>query len=178
MEKTNPIAMHKLTTILLLFFFGICFCQHPGTGQCTLKPENKDWLLKYKKAEGLDNQIDLVVQKINADNGYFEANPTPDNLNDKRVFGELPCSNKCSIRFGLMYSKRDGIVLDLAKNPEFQDLLTEFTAENISRIELNESHDKDIYSLKTNKRSGIILYTDNKELKKKIKKAIKNGMKS
>jgi hypothetical protein len=178
MDPINPIAMKKLTTILLLFFFGISFGQHPGTGQCTLKPENKDWLLEYKKAKGLDYQIDLIVQKINADNGYFEANPAPDNLNDKRVFGALPCSNTCAIRFGLMYSKRDGIVLDLTKNPEFQDLLSEFNADNISRIELNESHDKDIYKHKTHKRSGIVLYTSDKELKKKIKKAIKNSMKS
>lgn len=170
--------MHKLTSLLLLFFFGICFGQHPGTGQCTLKPENKDWLLEFKKAEGIENQVDLIVQKINADNGYFEANPTPDNLDDKRVFGELPCSNQCSIRFGLMYSKRGGIVLDLTKNPEFKDLLSEFTADNISRIELNESHEKNRYKHKTHKRSGIVLYTDNKDLKKKIKKAIKNGIKS
>ena len=170
--------MHKITTLLLLFFFGCCFSQHPGTGQCTLKPDNKDWLLDYKKANGLDSQIDLVVQKIYSDTGYFEENPTPSNLDDKRVFGELPCSVECSIRFGLVYSKKSGIVLDLKKNSEFQDLIAEFNADNISRIELKENHEKNIYKHNAHRRSGIVLYTDDKALKKKIRRAIKNGSKS
>ena len=178
MGEFNPITMQKLSTVLLLFFFGCCFSQHPGTGQCSLKPENKEWLLDYKKATDLTSQIDLVVQKIYSNTGYFEANPTPSNLDDKRVFGELPCSIKCSIRFGLVYSKKSGIVLDLKKNPEFIDLIPEFNAENISRIELKENHEKNIYQHNAHKRSGIVLYTDNKELKKKIRRAIKNGNKT
>ena len=79
---------------------------------------------------------------------------------------------------GLVYSKKGGIVLDLEKNPEFIDLIPEFNAENISRIELKENHEKNIYQHNAHKRSGIVLYTDNKELKKKIKKAIKNGNKT
>jgi hypothetical protein len=74
----------------------------------------------------------------------------------------------------LVYSKNSGIILDLHKNPQFIDLISELNADNISRIELKENHEKNIYQHNEHRRSGILIYTDNKELKKKIKRAVKN----
>lgn len=174
MGNFNPITMRTITTALLLFFFGFCLAQHPGSGQCSLKPENKDWLLAFKKTEDLPDQIDLVIDRIYSNTNYFEEHPASSNANDKRVFGALPCSTDCSILFGLVYSKNSGVILDLKKNPQFIDLISELNAENISRIELKENHEKNIYQHNEHRRSGILIYTDNKELKKKIKRALKN----
>ena len=166
--------MRTLTFVLLLFFSGISFGQHPGIGKCSLKSENKDWLLAFKKTEKLPSQIDLVIERIYSTTNYFNEHPPVENSNDKRVFGALPCSTDCSILFGLVYSRKSGIILDLKKNPQFIDLISELNAENISRIELKENHEKNIYQHNEHRRSGILIYTDNKELKKKIKRALKN----
>ena len=77
------------------------------------------------------------------------------------------------IRFGLIYDKKKGLVLDLKKNPEFEELILEFNSDNISHMDLNEYQEKDIYSQAALKRSGIVLYTEDKDLKKLIRKAIK-----
>ena len=77
------------------------------------------------------------------------------------------------IRFGLIYDKKKGLVLDLKKNPELEALVLEFNAENISHMDLNEYQEKDIYSPAALKRSGIVLYTEDRDLKKMIRKAIK-----
>jgi len=170
--------MKYISTLLALFCVTYCFTQHSENATCTLKPENKEWLSEFKKTDLGPEQIDLVIHKITADATYFVENPEIENLEDKRVFGTLPCTQACSIRFGLVYGKGKGLTLDLNQNPELEPIMAEFTPENISRIELNEHHSKDRYKTAGIQRSGIILYTDDKELKKKIKRAIKDMRKS
>ncbi len=77
-----------------------------------------------------------------------------------------------------MYGKKDGLTFDLQKSPLLEDLMVEFTEENIYRMELNEHHAKDVYKSVGIKRSGIVMYTDDKELKKKIKRTLKDIEKS
>lgn len=170
--------MQNITTLLFIFFFGCCFGQHTEKGTCALKPDNKAWLAQFKKTDLGTEKIDLVINKIVSDTDYFVENPEIANLEDKRVFGNIPCTKKCSIRFGLVYGKNKGVKIDLEKNPEWEELMAEFTSENIDRIELNEHHAKDVYKTAGIKRSGVILYTDDKDLKKKIKRAIKDMAKS
>ena len=165
--------MRKITTLILLVFTGYCFAQHPTGASCSLQPDNKTWLASFKKADEGAQQIDLVINKITADSNYFIENPEIANLDDKRVFGPIPCTQECSIRFGLVYGKNKGITLDLEKNPELEELMAEFTSENIHRIELNEHHKKDVYKSVGVQRSGVVIYTCDKELKKKIKKTVK-----
>ncbi|PKA83746.1 hypothetical protein ATE92_1912 [Ulvibacter sp. MAR_2010_11] len=164
--------------MLLFLAMGVCLGQHPGNGECALHPENKAWILQYKKAESQENQIDMVVQKIIADTDYFVEHPEMANLDDRRVFGKMACTTDCSIRFALVYEKKKGLVIDLKKNPELAELILEFNSENIESIHLNEYNDKDIYSPAALKRSGIILYTSDRDLKKKIRKAVKNMSKT
>ena len=165
--------MHNFSTLIFILFFGCCFAQHPGNGACSLQPDNKTWLSEFKKTDKGAEQIDLVINKIISDSDYFFENPEIANLDDRRVFGNVPCSEECSIRFGLIYGKNKGFTLDLKKNPELEDLMAEFNSENIYRIELNERHKKDVYKNVGVQRSGVVLYTSDKELKKKIKKAVK-----
>lgn len=170
--------MKKIMLLLFFLLSGISFGQHPGPGECTLKPDNKAWIWRFKEADNRTDKIDLVVNKILADTDYFEENPEIANLDDRSVFGKIPCSSECSIRFSLVYRKNKGLTLDLKRNPELEDLILEFTSENIIRIDLNESQEKDIYKHVAPKRSGIVLYTEDNNLKKKIRKAIRNIRKS
>ena len=165
--------MQNFTTLLIILFTSYCFAQHSGDGTCTLQPDNKTWLSAFKKADLGPQQIDLVIGKIISDTDYFIENPEIANIDDKRVFGNIPCTEKCSIRFGLVYGKSKGITLDLKKNPELEELMAEFNSDNIERIELNEHHRKDVYKTAGIKRSGVILYTSDKDLQKKIKKMVK-----
>lgn len=170
--------MRKTIFILFLLVYGTSLGQHPGGGFCTLQSDNKEWSYDFSKADNLTDKVALIVDKITADTEYFEEHPEIANLDDRRVFGDLPCVTKCSIRFGLVYAKSKGIVLDLKKNPEFEDLLYELNSENIHHIDVNMHHPSDRFNLSGTKRSGIIMYTKDKHIKKMIRKAIKNAEKS
>ena len=165
--------MRNFSTLIFILSFACCFAQHPGNGACSLQPDNKTWLSEFKKTDLGPEKIDLVINKIISDTDYFYENPEIANLEDRRVFGNIPCTEDCSIRFGLVYGKNKGFTIDLKKNPELEELMAEFNSENIHRIELNEHHEKDVYKSVGVLRSGVVMYTCNKDLKKKIKKAVK-----
>ncbi|MBZ0327163.1 MAG: hypothetical protein K8F54_06120 [Altibacter sp.] len=165
--------MKQITFILCLLCFGIGLAQHTGKGECAFQPDNKAWILKYKNTETKEDKVQLVIDKIILD-GYtvIESSDSAD-IDGTKSFDKNSCSPKCMIRFGLIYDKKKGLVLDLKKNPELEALVLEFNAENISHMDLNEYQEKDIYSPAALKRSGIVLYTEDRDLKKMIRKAIK-----
>ncbi|RMA58615.1 hypothetical protein [Ulvibacter antarcticus] len=154
-----------------------CFSQHTETQFCTLQSENEAWLSVIKAIEDVSQQVDLVIDKVLADNHYFITHPEIEDTNDKRIFGTLPCTTDCSIRFGLIYGKNKGMVLDPQTYPNLEILLLEFNSENIEQIKVKERYDNDIYSYSSGMRSGIVLYTNDKELKKKIRRFLKNQSK-
>lgn len=170
--------MRTILLIVCCFFFGISLAQHPGGGECTLQPDNKAWLWKFKEAADKADKIELIVSKITSDTEYFEENPSIENLDDRSTFGTIPCATSCTIRFVLIYGKGKGIPLDIQKNPELEELILEFNGDNIQKIELNEHHERDIYKVGAAKRSGLILYTEDKMLKKKVRKVLKAMAKS
>ncbi len=170
--------MYKITPALLFLFFGISFGQHIGPGECNLQPDNKAWIWDFKEANTKESKIELITNKIINYTDYFYENPPLENLDDRSTFGEIPCTPKCAIRFVLIYGKNKGLVLNLHKNPELEDLVNEFNADNIDKIELNEHNKRDIYGHASRKRSGVVLHTDNKFLKKQIKRALKTMAKS
>lgn len=160
---------------LLVFFsaYGLCFGQHGGASTCELQTYNKAWILKFKNAPNKAEKVQLVVSKMLADTDYFKEHPVKSDEGASGISDQELCSISCSIRFGLLYSESKGLTLDLIKNPSFEELILEFNDENIGRIELNEYRDRDIYNANGVKRTGIILYTDNNELQKSIKKTLK-----
>ncbi|MEL6809880.1 MAG: hypothetical protein AAFP76_00905 [Bacteroidota bacterium] len=165
--------MEKLTSLLFLLCCGLCFGQHTGPGPCHLEQDNKEWIEQFKKADSLDIKIDMVMNKLLADSDYFFYNPAPTNLDDRSSFGPIPCTHKCTIRFGIVYGKREGMVLDLTKNPELEDVLYELVPENIDYIDLNEYEENDIYQHVTDKRSGVVIHTENSEVRRMIRNVIK-----
>lgn len=170
--------MRKLIILLFLLNLGMGYSQHSETAICTLQPDNTDWMWELKKADDRETKIELVVDKIRKDGDYFELHPPVENADDRRVFGDLPCTTVCSIRFVLVYGKSKGLVLDLKKNPLLEDLINSFTSQNIDKIELNKQHRRDIYKPKAQKRSGVVLYTEDKELKKMVRKLLRETVRT
>jgi hypothetical protein len=163
---------HMKKTLLYFIFLTtfITYAQHPGGGECHFKSTNKDWISQFKKAENRTAKLEMITSKIMEDAVYFEENPPLEHSDDMRVMGTIPCSKKCTIRFGLMYDLNKGMLLDMHKNPEIEDLLLDLTSKNIPKIELNEVHARDIYKKVANKRSGVVLYTKDRDLKKRIRR--------
>lgn len=160
--------------ILFLFIGATIMAQHKGSGECEMKPGNTDWLWKFKDAEQKERQLTLIVDKILDDSYYLTSLPSNENEDDKRVFGNPNCTDTCTMRFVLIYGNSRGLVLDLAKYPQLEEVLDEFTPENISNIELNEKHERNIYGVASEKRSGVILHTEDKQLRKKIRRTLRD----
>lgn len=165
--------MKKLLLLITCIYGSSLLGQHQGPGDCSLHATNKVWISKFKKTNTLDDQLNLIYTKLIEDSEYLLQNPEIANLDDKRVFGPIPCGTSCTIRFGILYDDKRGLVLDINKNPELEDLILEFTSDNIRSIELNELKKRNIYQHVAQKRSGVVLYTNDKELKKRIRKVVK-----
>lgn len=166
--------MKTLFIFLCLSIGTSVFAQHKGAGECEMKPGNTDWLWKFKDAQQEEDQLALIIDKIREDSDYLTALPTDENADDKRVFGNPECTDKCTMRFVLIYGNTRGLVLDVAKHPELEEVLAEFTPENISSIKLNEKHERNIYGVASEKRSGVILHTEDKQLRKKIRRTLRD----
>lgn len=166
--------MKKVGFILSFMIPLLSWAQHGEDVFCDLESDSKTWAFQYKKAIDLEEELYMVVDKILADTDYLRENPPIENPEDRRVMGPLPCTHECSMRFGVVYDKREGMVLDLVKYPALEDLLYEFTADNIDRIDLNEYQENDIYKHAADKRSGIVIYTSDEALQKKIRTTLKD----
>lgn len=166
--------MKKLLFILLLIVSQVLFAQHEGAGECKFKLGNSEWLGDFKNSEQKDEKLTLIVNKIIEDANYLSSTSFVGDIDDTPEFDSSTCTDKCTIRFVLIYGNARGLILDLAKHPHLEEVLAVFTSENISKIELNEKHDRDIYGVTAKKRSGIILHTDDKELKKKVRRTLRD----
>lgn len=166
--------MKKVIFLVVFLVAGLAFGQHGDDAFCDRGSDNSTWAYQYKKAVDLDDEIAMVVDKLLSDSDYLRINPEITSAEDLELFGNPPCTAVCTFRVGIVYDKRQGLVLDLQKHPELEDLLYEFTAENIDRIDLNEYHENDIYKHAADTRSGIVLYTSDKDLKKKIRTALRD----
>lgn len=170
--------MHKITLLLSFLFLGICFGQDSNLGECALQRENKTWISEYKLLDNRADQIDFVVRKIIADAYYFSENLQTASIGDSKVLEQNSCDPKDFIRFGLLYDNNKGLILDLKKNPDLEELISDFNSENISSIELKEYEEKDIYRKFDSRRYGVVIYTEDRDLKKKIRKTLKSLGKS
>ncbi len=166
--------MRKITFILFLLFCGLSFGQTSSSGNCPLEAKNKAWVTEFKSVQDRADQVDLVVRKIIADGYDFDENLDTADLNSKITVDKSANTENCSIRFGLVYGNNKGFIIDLKRDPDLEELIMDFTSENIDKIDLNEYHEKDIYKAVDIKRYGVVMYTDNKEIKKKIRRWERN----
>ncbi len=165
--------MKKITLLICMIFASYCFAQHPGSGDCSLQPENKQWLLSFKEADDTEAKLELITNKLTQDSTYFDAHPPLGNLSDRSVFGSIPCNEKCTLRFVLMYGKHKALSLDLHDEPALQNILDAFTPESVQRIEIKEKRERDIYGHHKKSRSGIVIYTEDKALVKTVKRTLR-----
>ena len=166
--------MRKLLLISILLSSFVLFGQSTDCEQCELYPITKKWISKFKRTEGLDAKILMVVNKVFYDGDYFYRDPELYEEPDPTLLDAEPCGEECSLRIGLIYGKREGIVLDVNKYPGLQDVLLELSSENIDRVELKEYEENDIYGHVTDKRSGVVLYTSSKDLRRIIRRLSRN----
>ena len=166
--------MKKLFFILLLIISQTLFAQHKGAGACKFKLSNSEWLGDFKNAEQKDEKLTLIVGKIIEDANYLSSASFVGDIEEMPNFDMSACTDKCTMRFVLIYGNTRGLILDLTKYPPLEEVLEAFTSENITKIELNEKHDRNIYGVTAKKRSGIILHTDDKELKKKVRRTLRD----
>ena len=166
--------MRKLLLISIFLSFFLGQSQHLESDQCELYPITKKWISKFKRTQGLDAQIGMVVNKVFWDGDYFYEDPELKKEIDRELLDAIPCSEECTLRIGLIYGKNEGIVLDLNMHPELEDLLFELSSDNIDRIELKEYEENDIYGHVTDARSGVVLYSSSKSLRKMIRRLPRN----
>ena len=164
--------MKHIIPLLCLCISNWCFAQHSQTNKCALKKANHSWSWEYKKTRNLDLQLELVVDKIVANANYYDRHPPIENLDDRSMFGTLPCSKSCAISVGVIYGKNKGILLDIHKYPELEEILEALNSETISQIDFNE-HRNSIYQAAVKQQPGIVLYTQDKELIKLLRRKIR-----
>ncbi len=169
--------MKKLLLIVLVILSQGLFAQHKTEGECKLKLDNKDWLWDFKEAEQKEEKLTLIVDKIIEDSNYLASTTYISDIENEPDFNTSSCADKCAMRFVLIYGNTSGLILDLVKYPHLEAILAEFTSENISKIELNEKYDHNIYGVAAKERSGIVLRTDDKNLKKKVRRILRDYQK-
>lgn len=153
--------MRAYCIILFLFIFGSSFAQRPLPEECYLKKSNGQWIKEFKKAETTDFQVELIKEKLVSDAIYLD--------NEKKIVAkEDRCG--CPIRFGIIISGRKWLVLDLNENPELERLFPDITAETIDRIKLSEFEENKLNRYAVDKCSGVTLYSNSRDLKRKIRK--------
>lgn len=147
--------------IVFLFAFGSAFAQRPLPEECLLKKSNQEWIKEFKKTETIGFQLELIKEKLFADATYLD--------NKKKIVAkEDRCG--CPIRFGIIIPGRNWLVLDLSENPVLEELFPDLNEETISRIKLSEFEENKLNRYAVDKCSGVTLYSDSRDLKRRIRK--------
>lgn len=167
--------MRILILLLIMFSVALGRAQHSESDKCELYPLNKKWIAKFKRTEGIDARIGMVVNKVLWDGDYFYVDPEFTGADRREMLDAIPCTEECKLRIGIIYGKNQGIILDLNRQPALEELLFELSSSNINRVELKEYEENDIYGHVTDKRSGVVLFSSSKELKKMIRRLPKNS---
>ncbi|MDC7993971.1 hypothetical protein [Altibacter sp. HG106] len=162
--------------ICCLFLFGNAFTQTEIATKCPLQNDNDQWIESFKGATSDEERMELIVDKIQRDAMFVqETSEIAETSGTVTLAPENSHDCQCAIRFGLVYSnKKRGLVLDLNKYPYLEDVVVDLTMANIESIDFNEFQDKKLYRYGTELRSGVTIFSDDKELRKKIRKTLRS----
>ena len=147
--------------LIFLFAFGSAFAQRPLPEDCFLKKSNQQWIKDFKKADTPTLQLEMIKEKLLSDAIYLDTEK-------KIVAKEDRCG--CPIRFGIIITGRNWLVLDLNENPVLEDLFPDLNEETISKIKLSEFEENKLNRYAVDKCSGVTLYSDSRDLKRKIRR--------
>ncbi|WP_147309552.1 hypothetical protein [Marixanthomonas ophiurae] len=147
--------------LFFLCVFGSAIAQRPLPEECFLKKTNEAWIKEFKKAETTEFQLELIKEKLFSDAIYLD--------NEKKI---TPKEDRCGcpIRFGIIIQGKKWLVLDLNENPGLEDLFPDINTETIDRIKLSEFEENKLNRYAVDNCSGVTLYTNSRDLKRRIRK--------
>lgn len=168
--------MKYIYIVILFIFWNLGFCQNQDKQELELKIESDNWIQSLEKIDSKDKQIHFIIEKIKRDS-IIES----ENLSDKIVVKVNKNENvneaiirqsKCKILF-VLSKKKTGQLLDLNKYPNYSVILKYLTSETINSIEILK--DEKAMSLYGSRAicGVVILKSDDKKLRKVIKKSKK-----
>ncbi len=169
--------MRNITLCIFLFFcYTFSFGQNNAYAECPLQNDNEVWIQSFKKATSDEERLELIVEKIQRDASFVQENSeTADASENVTLAKDNAHDCQCAIRFGLVYSnKKRGLVLDLNKYPYLEEVVLDLTLAHIEAIDFNEFQDKKLYRYGSELRSGVTIFSDDKDLRKKIRKTLRS----
>lgn len=173
MFKTRK-GIIKLLFILIVISLQTVKAQDNKISDCKLQENNKLWKIKYKKSENKNEKISLIKEKIQFDSLFTPFTPKIRIPHSATITNEHIDNNgsKCGgkILFILYHKKMESIFLNLNEKPNLSSLVSKINTENIKQIDYLESETaRAVYGTRA-KYGVIILRTDDRNLKKTIKK--------
>ncbi|PNQ75361.1 hypothetical protein C1T31_04315 [Hanstruepera neustonica] len=149
---------------LLCFLICVLTFGQENKTKCDLRIANEKWIEKYEKTSSLTEKINLVKIKIKSDSIYKENNDP-----------ELYCDFKA--KFILSYSKRKRLSIYLTNEKNVAELISKMDSTNINSIDLIKMPHwkRGLYCSEPIALPRVImifLKTENKLLKKEIKKVL------
>ncbi len=172
--------MERLLIFALLVLVGKTFySQEIKTDSLLTEKQNAEWIAEFEKLKSKSEQIAEIKKKIESDSIYYVGNTHFHNSGNERVehqtFGagkkiyESNC--ECKIMFKLIV-KSDEYLLDYSEFEHTNKILSLINKLNIDKITVYKNDMAPILFGQRAKCGGIILYSDNRKLKKRIKNVL------
>jgi hypothetical protein len=167
----------KYIYIAILFIFGnLVFCQNQDKHELELKTASDNWLQSLEKIDSKDSQIHFIIEKIKRDS-IIEFQNSLDRIviklkKDEDVNEAIIRQTKCKIFF-VLSQRKAGYLLDLNKYPNYSDILKYLTSETINSIEILKGENATSFYGSRAICGVVVLKSDDKKLKKLIKKSRK-----
>jgi len=163
----------------LLSFSNTIFSQEIKTDSLLTEKQNAEWITEFEKLDSKSEQIAGIKKKIESDSIYYVGNTHFHNSGNERVEHQTFGSGKkiyesnceCKIMFKLIV-KSDEYLLDYSEFEHTDKILNLINDSNIEKITVYKNDFAPILFGQRAKCGGIILYSDNRKLKKKIKNVL------
>ncbi|UWX66227.1 Plug domain-containing protein [Empedobacter stercoris] len=169
--------MKYLLLSFLLIFTTLGFGQNKNNQELGLKSESDKWIENLEKIDSKEMQIHLIKEKIKQDS-IINFKSISDKIVIKVEDGEnindaLRKQSKCKIMF-VLFQKNVGHLLDLNQYPNYSVILKYLTNETINSIEiLKNENATSLYGSRAIC-GVVILKSNDRKLKKLIKKSLRN----
>ena len=164
---------------ILLILTNLSFGQNQDNNELEIKTESDNWIRNLEKIDSKEKQIHFIIEKVKHDSIINFENirdkivikvNNDENVNDAII--RQSNQSKCKILF-VLSQKKTGHLLDLNKYPNYSAVLKYLNDETINSIEILK--DEKAISLYGSRAicGVIILNSDDKKLRKLIKKSLR-----
>jgi hypothetical protein len=161
---------------LFLLFSKTIFSQEKETDSLLTEKQNAEWIAEFEKLDSKFEQLSQIKKKIESDSIYYVGNVHFHTSGNERVEHQTIGSGKkiyesnceCKIMFKLIV-KSDEYILDFSEFEHTDNILNLINESNVDKITVWKNDMASVLFGQRAKCGGIILYSDNRKLKKKIK---------